>query len=146
MTVYTNGQLVPWVTSAKKGGQRLHSSPTPALFWWKWVWPARLVVHMCKGILYWLAFYAAYWKRQYPYMYRYRTSQLAGTVYTHIQQIQDVHTAQCDFRIWTWFLRKYVYFCVIRLDFNPWAIADLCNWIESGQGLWTPHMHSAANL
>ena len=30
-----------------------------------------------------------------------------------------------DFRIWTRFLRKYVYFRVIRLDFNPWATADL---------------------
>ena len=30
-----------------------------------------------------------------------------------------------DFRIWTRFLRKYVYSRVIRLDFNPWANADL---------------------
>ena len=30
-----------------------------------------------------------------------------------------------DFRIWTQFLRKYVYFRVIGLDFNPWATADL---------------------
>ena len=30
-----------------------------------------------------------------------------------------------DFRIWTRVLRKYLYFRVIRLDFNPWATADL---------------------
>ena len=30
-----------------------------------------------------------------------------------------------DFRIWTRVLRKYLYFRVIRLDFNPWDTADL---------------------
>ena len=34
-------------------------------------------------------------------------------------------TAAGDFRIWTRFLRKYVYSRVIWLDFNPWPTADL---------------------
>ena len=37
-----------------------------------------------------------------------------------------------DFRIWT----RFIYFRVIRLDFNPWATADLCNW-KSWAGLGT---------
>ena len=37
----------------------------------------------------------------------------------------DIVATAGDFRIWTRFLRKYVYFRVIRLDFNPWATADL---------------------
>ena len=41
-----------------------------------------------------------------------------------------------DFRIWTRFVQKYVYFRVINVDFNPWAAADLCNW-KSWAGLGT---------
>ena len=36
-------------------------------------------------------------------------------------------STDCDFRIWTWFLRKYVYFRVINADINPY-----CTLAQSG--------------
>ena len=61
----------------------------------------------------------------------YRTT--SKLTFIHCEEGNSIHPASTgDFRIWTRFLRKYVYFRVMNIDFNPYCtlgglhVAQLC--------------------